>query len=390
MLAIASACVVVLAVKLWKLHRDPGDRALRAQCLMLGALAASVGIQPFVAALDRLIGVQKIGGFAGELAVTVAAGAGQVFLIRVREPGADARCRWSYRLLAATLVVLAVVFVLGAPDPYTARGETHGTAGHLGVFPLPYLYLYPHYGYLLVTLVTVVGLCLRYAAPARHPWLRVGLRTLAAGAVTGIVYVAVSLVALSLQEFRVDIDTWKTAITTPLYLATDTLVLLGCAIPSLARAIGTALRLLRDRRACRDLQPLWLALYHVEPGIALLSPADAGVELAMRLYRQVIEIRDGQLALRPYLDPRAPDLARALSESASLPDDEVAAISEAAGLAVAIAARHAGRAPEDASPPTQAPRGYADLDGEIAWLRRVSLALTSPIVARTMTALSTA
>jgi hypothetical protein len=400
MLTVAAGCLLVLAAKVMKLWHDPASPALRAQCLVLGALAASIGVQPFVAAIDRLTGIQKVGGFAGELAVTIAAGAGQVFLIGVSHPAEDGllRSRRSYRLLGAVLVVLVVVFVLGAPDPYTAHGETHSIFGHLSLIPWSYLYLYPYYLYLGGTLVALIRMCIRYATLTDDRFLRIGLRTLTAGCIVGIGYTLISLVALSLQEYRVNVDGWKTAVTTPLYLATDALVLLGLAIPPLARTIAAGRTWIRNRRAHRDLQPLWLALYRVHPDIALLPPTDNGGhrdtknrdtkntnDLALRLYRQVIEIRDGQLALRPYLDLRATRIATELGQRAGLRDHQISVVSEAATLAAAIFAKENDRPPSTAYRQASVPHGGTDLRTEIVWLRQVSRALTnSPIVSHTL------
>jgi hypothetical protein len=381
---VAAACATVLAVKLVRLCRNPRDRTLRALCLMLTGLTISVGIQPFVAGLDRLTGVQKVGGLLGELAVVLAAGAGQVFLIRVYHPDEDARTRssGSYRVMAATLGVLTVLFVLGPLDPYTARGETHSTTGHLSILPLPYLYLYPYSVYLAGTLIAVARLCVRYARLTELGYLRASLRTLTAGCVAGLCYTLTSLVALTLQETRVNVDDWKTLTTTPLYLATDALLLLGCVIPSLA----AARRWLLDERTRRHLHPLWLALYRANPDIAFFPPTSpAHPDLGLRVYRQVIEIRDAQLALRPYFDPKASVISTELAHQAGLADRETAAISEAATLAAALAAKNGGRQPNAVRANQQPPRGGADLAAEIDWLRQVSRAFTnSPIVTRTV------
>jgi hypothetical protein len=148
---VTCACAAVLGHKLFLLSRDPGNLAQRALSLMLAGLTVSVGIQPIVAWLDRL--------------------------------------------LVTMLAVMTVIFVLGRPDPYTARGETHSTSGHLSWLPLPYLYLYPCFGYLISTLLAVVRLCVRYGGVAARRYLRASLRTLAAGCVLGLCYASVSLMA---------------------------------------------------------------------------------------------------------------------------------------------------------------------------------------------------
>ena len=176
------------------------------------------------------------------------------------------------------------------------------------------------------------------------------------------------------------VGSWKAATTTPLYLTTDALLLLGCTIPSLA----AGRRWLLDSRARRRLHPLWTAVYRANPDIALFS-RETRPELRLQLYRQVIEIRDGQLALRPFLDPRAAQISRRLGHEAGLPEPDIAAISEAATLAAAITAKIQGQPPHPPYPDPPTPRGGTDLATEIAWLQQVSRAFTnSPIVADTV------
>jgi len=85
----------------------------------------------------------------------------------------------------------------------------------------------------------------------------------------------------------------------------------------------------------------------------------AGVDdVHLRVYRRVIEIRDGMLALRDYLPA---DVAPA--------DDP--AVTEARAIALALRHRAAG---DPAGPPgAWAPVG-PDMADEVAWLSRVSVA----------------
>lgn len=106
------------------------------------------------------------------------------------------------------------------------------------------------------------------------------------------------------------------------------------------------------------------------------------------LYRQVIEIRDGQLALRPYIDPGVAEAATALAWRAGLLDEEIQTTAEAAAVAAGIAAKKQGR--QRAEPPAQgAVAGGSDLNAEIAWLTKVSRAFTtSPIIPATLAAIA--
>jgi hypothetical protein len=131
----------------------------------------------------------------------------------------------------------------------------------------------------------------------------------------------------------------------------------------------------RAYRAYRRIEPLWAALRAAVPGIAL----DPGRELAagaeFALYRRVIEIRDGHLALRAHFDPELPARAEAAARREGVREADVAATVEAVTLAAAIEAGRAGRRfiPGD-SPPDSLTEADADVDAEAAWLVRVSRA----------------
>ncbi|MEV6304755.1 DUF6545 domain-containing protein [Actinoplanes sp. NPDC051861] len=111
------------------------------------------------------------------------------------------------------------------------------------------------------------------------------------------------------------------------------------------------------------LRPLWSAMRSAFPEVVLWRPARSAVELRgvagvrLRLYRRVIEIRDGMLALRDHLPAgTAPEGAAA----------------EARAIAAALSRLAAGEPPAD-PPGRWAPVG-PDMADEIAWLSRVSVA----------------
>ncbi|MFI0944061.1 MAB_1171c family putative transporter [Streptomyces sp. NPDC021020] len=145
--------------------------------------------------------------------------------------------------------------------------------------------------------------------------------------------------------------------------------------------LGGPLRWWRAQRSYRALEPLWAALCAELPEIAL---AGGGAGPARRrgrrppvrratfaLYRRVIEIRDGHLALRPYFEDAVP-----------VPPGEGegparAAAREAAAIAAALANRRAGRRPAaEGALPTWPVAGT--LDAETAWLLEVTYAFVAP------------
>lgn len=90
------------------------------------------------------------------------------------------------------------------------------------------------------------------------------------------------------------------------------------------------------------LRPLWALLLVAVPDVRL--PAEPGTPLSAsyRLHRRVIEIRDAELALRPYQDRRAIGVAAAAARSAGLPRDERDAVIEAVMIVAALHALKVG------------------------------------------------
>lgn len=141
-----------------------------------------------------------------------------------------------------------------------------------------------------------------------------------------------------------------------------------------------------DYRSLQRLYPLWFALYRANPGIALHPPASRLADLRntrrvhFRLYRRVVEIRDGWLLLRPHMDARATTYARRLAASAGLPDADARAVVDAAALAVALRAPSLHRR-EPSHARGEAITEPADLQGEVETLERVARCYRrSPIV----------
>jgi hypothetical protein len=227
-------------------------------------------------------------------------------------------------------------------------------------------------------------MCLRFAPLTDRRPLRIALRVLTAACITGLAYTVSSLVSDTLFEFGSNVDSWSSPTHTALYLLTDILLVTGCVIPVVAPALADARRWLADERSRRRLKPLWQALRGASPDIALF-PANAQTGLRMNLYRQVIEIRDGQLALRSHVSATVLDAATTLGREAGLSAEQTRAVVEAASISAAIAAKLSGREPHSPLPTPEGTTGGADFTTEVAWLERVSDAFRhSPIVARVL------
>ena len=164
----------------------------------------------------------------------------------------------------------------------------------------------------------------------------------------------------------------------------STLALL-CALPlviSLQRGLRRAQLLAGTWTAWFRLRPLWAMLLDGSPDVRL--PPQPGTRLAARylLHRRVVEIRDAQLALRPFRDNRAAAEAADAADLAGLAPDEREAVIEAAMIVSALGARRNGAVP--ASVPDAGhglPEPGNDLESEADRLLRVSRAVRrSPIL----------
>lgn len=235
---------------------------------------------------------------------------------------------------------------------------------------------------LIVVLVALAHEAYR-AAPGQ---LRNGLRLTLAAACVGIVWSAwtaddvINVLRTGYQDGAEDIPS------NVLGAVCATLVVAGTTVAKWGDAAGAPLRWLRAYRRYRRLTPLWEALHTELPQIALTEPR-RGIAGALppnaefALYRRVIEIHDGRLALRPYAPPRSAIVA-ALASAASIDS-----LYEAMAIASALENLRAGRrlaAPSDEeSAPADDPSAdevSGSVDAEAAWLLEVAAAFDSPAV----------
>lgn len=109
-------------------------------------------------------------------------------------------------------------------------------------------------------------------------------------------------------------------------------------------------------------------------------------DLNYRLYRRVIEIRDGLLALRSYRDPEVRRRTLQSGKAAGLTGDELHAVVAAAQLKAALNAKAKGRVvPTDSTDSADARELFElrrgdDLTTEATWLARIAHAYVhSPV-----------
>ncbi|WP_326820297.1 MAB_1171c family putative transporter [Streptosporangium sp. NBC_01756] len=160
-------------------------------------------------------------------------------------------------------------------------------------------------GYTVTVLIDTLRLAWRYKKYARQRYLRVGMRLLIAGDLCGLVYglylgatVVTSYLAWSLPPGA------TTYAATYLALGAVMLLLAGPTISVWGPRLAVPWRAVAQRRSLHRLHPLWLALTTAIPYLRRQPTHTLGDAVGYRLYRRVIEIRDGLLILEPYRDLR--------------------------------------------------------------------------------------
>jgi Family of unknown function (DUF6545) len=211
--------------------------------------------------------------------------------------------------MTTAMVLLVVLFVLA---PIHETGTLRLTSDFADS-PLVIGYLVVFAGYLGIALVDVLRGGLRYA-PTAGTAISLALRLIAVGCAFGLLDVAEKigfLIAVLLGESPS--AAVESSVARMLAVLGGLFVLAGSVVPALYPVWRRTVHWVTTHRAHRELYPLWFALREINPEIAL-DPAMSEFrdrvrvrDLDFRLYRRIIEIRDGRLALRPFLDA---DVAR--------------------------------------------------------------------------------
>lgn len=136
------------------------------------------------------------------------------------------------------------------------------------------------------------------------------------------------------------------------------------------------------------LYPLWAVLRRAIPEIVLPPDPAMRRSIRYRLYRRVIEIRDAQLALRPYAEPERVARAAAAARSSGLAEEAVAAVTEAAAVVTSVRSRFRGCPARAEALPAEHPGAApcaepcADVSAEAARLITVSRAIRRSRIVR--------
>ncbi|WP_043725109.1 MAB_1171c family putative transporter [Kutzneria sp. 744] len=268
--------------------RKPGRRLVRV--CVLGLAVSQTALTPVVADFTPTVGLPYAERLVGHLALLLAVWAGAQILLRLN--GKDVRAHTAWAIFAGAAMV--VLFVL-TPDLYPQS-------------PWVMEYSLAYAAALLPEFAVIAWLCLRDVRQAPDRVMRLGLGLIAVGIAAAAAYmISKSLVAIS-SRAPIDFAVGRGyPLSKALPTAAHLLVLAGVAAPAVAGW-------LRRYRSYRRLGPLWRDLYRAEPAIALEPPGLPTLfPTQLQLYRRVIEIRDGLLAIRPYQPADGRDEAAAIA-----------------------------------------------------------------------------
>ncbi|MGW4058135.1 MAB_1171c family putative transporter [Amycolatopsis sp. NPDC004747] len=368
--ALLACLAVVVRIARSRHRRRAGEVAIWVVSL---CIASSLVLQaPSVyRAVGEFTGVPNIARLANHGFILVAAVAGQDFLLRINRPELAKRRLLPHTIWAVTAFAAMCLFFLmsrtGVNDiRFAARyGRTPGVLEYWLVYVAG----------LVPALLDVARLAAWYAARSTETVIRLGLQLIAVAMLSLVLYHVHKAAFFAARRFGLD---YPRSLAGPLdrYLPalSALLVIVGIVLPAWRTPVAVSSYLTHLR-----LRPLWLAFYTVVPRIAFVPPRSLLRELldfrdtGLRLYRRVVEIRDGRLAVLAHLDPGIAAAARESALGAGLSGQKLDAHVEAVTLAAALRAVADGAEPPGQAAALAVPGG-SDLDSDIAFLKAVATA----------------
>ncbi|ALG07094.1 MAB_1171c family putative transporter [Kibdelosporangium phytohabitans] len=322
--------------------------------------------------ISEVSGVPNLGRLLSHLSVLLVAVSARILLMRLNETPSV----WPARQIwwpATVAVAITVLFVLADTPVDDVR-----FAGRYAGQPWVLEYWLVFVAGLAPAFVRTIVLCWRYGGLSGTVAGKLGLRAVAVGIACSLLYHVHKALFFGAADIGVAYPKgFGGLLDRMLPLLAAVFVLVGVTLPTWARKLRLPALFgwFGQLRDYHRLRPLWLALYRATPQIALVAPRPALLDLLptdvdLRLYRRVIEIRDGRLALQPYLDPETGAAARATA--AGVTGRQLDALVEASMLAAAMAAKRAGAPARDNE--LVAVAGGRDLESDTAFLLDVARA----------------
>lgn len=355
-LVLAALGLLILLRDVRLMREDPALAALAAG-FFLSAMSFVVSLNAVWDALDALrpnVGVLVAHGCVVGLVVSQL-----VVLAYWGDPDNPARARRrSYGCIATGLVVVAGLAALYSalpraavqPAAFTAY-ELHHDAAVCRAYLLVYITTYA------LGEGTLAWFCWTKATRQHKKWITRGLRTVAVGSALTLGYSAIRYADIAgMPAPGLEPVAWTFAD------VGSAVVITGWFIPTIAyQAVPRAQEWLAACNQYRQLGPMWETMHQALPGIVLV-PTRSKIGALVRalrirwyLYRRMVEIRDVQLMLRPYVSVTVRREAEQRHRAAGLSGAQLAAAVTADQIRAALAA-HAQGIPADE------PAGYANED----------------------------
>lgn len=336
--------------------------------------ALTLNLPSVYVAFDRLVGEPNLGELVVHALVLLAGWAAQGAIVHFRHepPAANLKIKRRGVVLVAALGAMTWFFIRAPLDVETTEFTTaYANAPYVVEYWLAYL------SFLGFALADVARMSWRYSRPAGG-LVGAGLRVLAVGSASGLVYVAHKATYVGLRRWTdVDVSSgWHTAASRSAMVLCVVLAAFGTTLPRWGPGFARMLDRIHHLRTHRRLRPLWESLAVGCPDRVLVRHPRGWIDawnlndIDFRLYRRIIEIRDAQLELRPFADEEAAAVAREAAFSAGLRGRKLAAAVEAGALRAALLARRAGRAPSGWQAVQQVEP--ADLTEESEWLLEIA------------------
>lgn len=355
--------------------RASGARLLSVALVMVAG-AITVDLHLVYLPLDRALGGHNLSCLLvyGQALVAVWALYQVLELDLARSVGSTSSTRRGRYDLPVTLAALAATFVAGParlPDVPKVNAHTYATPGTAAFFTVAVVAV----SFFVVRSFVAARRLARHAALDGRRLLATGLRLMNLAGVLGLtnnVYQILIFPPLARLSWA---NSLSDVLTTSGYAAGG-LLGLGIVLPA-ARSwhpLVLAAAAVRQRVAFLALYPLWRDLADVTPGIVLapsssrLSAAVAVRDVGYRLYRRVIEIRDGLRAVQPFM--AAVEVQTGAGSSGPGQPDMLAG-AQAAALAAAVHRKRRGVSLAGPATPAVEPV-VASLAEEVEWLSRVS------------------
>ncbi|NHN55840.1 hypothetical protein G9U51_08635 [Calidifontibacter sp. DB0510] len=275
--------------------------------LLAFAVALTADVPAVYVRVDGWLGIANVADLVEHVFGMVGVFALLVTLNYLGTPsGAHARQTWTawgwtrLAVLAAAVGASVVLFFAARLPVETAHFTEE--YGHLPVIAAYWSITLAYFGVALIELAQMVA---TRSARATRATLRIGLRIVGVGVALGVVYSAIKIVELVLDEDgRAGTVRRAADRLDPIVLVTGAVVIgVGLLLPAADTTWRHLAAGLRDRATLLRLRPLWRDLTRAMPEVVLGGRPSLWADLcgrdpSFRLYRRAIEIRDVALAAR--------------------------------------------------------------------------------------------